>query len=111
MRTSEERIEELHRRMKAMEEKKGRRIYVLKCTAAFAACFAVTVAVALMIANAPVIDPDIAPDTASASIFTEHSALGYVVVAAIAFILGAFVTIFCYRIRKHSEDKNDDRKH
>ena len=68
------------------------------------------------VSSLSVIGPDSTPGVAAASIFTDHSALGYVVVAVISLCLGAFLTVFCFRIKKHNdddggEDKNDDRKH
>ena len=115
MRTSEERVQELHCRMKAMKYKKSFKSYAIKCTAVCAACLAVAVAVAIMVASLPVIGPDSAPGAAAASIFTDHSALGYVVVAILSLCLGAFVTVFCFRMRRHLEDRDednkDDRKH
>ena len=111
MRTSEERVQELHCRMKAMKYKKSIKNYAIKCTVLCAACLAV----AIMVASLPVIGPDSAPGAAAASIFTDHSALGYIVVAILSLCLGAFVTVFCFRMRKHledrGEDKKDDRKH
>lgn len=115
MRTSDERVQELHCRMKAMKDKKSLRNYVIKCTIACAACLVIVVAAAIMVASLPVISSDSAPGAATASIFADHSALGYVVVAILSLCLGAFVTVFCFRMRRHledrDEDKNDDRKH
>ena len=108
MRTSEERIQELHDRMNSLKETKTRRNDLLKSAAAFAVCLAITVALALVIARVPVLDPGDIGESAAASIFAEHSALGYVVIAILAFCLGALVTIFCYRLRKHKEENRDD---
>ncbi len=116
MRTSEERVNERHSVVKTMKNKKSRRGYVIKCAAACAACLAVAITGAFMVSSLSVIGPDSTPGVAAASIFTDHSALGYVVVAVISLCLGAFLTVFCFRIKKHNdddggEDKNDDRKH
>ena len=108
MRTSEERILELHDRMNSLKEKKNRRSDLLKSAAVFAVCLAITVAMALVIARVPVLDPGDLGESAAASIFAEHSALGYVVIALLAFCLGALVTIFCFRLRKHKEENRDD---
>ena len=53
MRTSEERIRELHRRMNTLEEADRRRCRVISA-AAVAACAAVTVIMAWVIARLPV---------------------------------------------------------
>ena len=117
MRTSEERVRELHRRMDAMEQQKDRRGYLIRCTAMTAACLAVAVVFALMIAHAPIQVPDMETGGAAASIFTGNEVLGYIVVALLAFLLGALVTVFCFRLKRHREkpdaekSKTDERNH
>ena len=108
MRTSEERVQELHRRMEAKEKAKGRRRVQLMCAAACTACLAVTVAMALTIASLPVRSPGAINGSAAASIFADHASLGYVVVALLAFCLGALVTVFCFRVKKHMKENRDD---
>ncbi|MBQ1364037.1 MAG: DUF4179 domain-containing protein [Oscillospiraceae bacterium] len=110
MRTSEERVRELHRRMAAMEREKSRRRYQLLCAAACTACLAITVAMALVIASLPIQSTDMIAGSAAASIFADHASLGYVVVALLAFCLGVLVTIFCLRMKNHiKENRDDDR--
>ena len=109
MRTSDERVEALHRRMDRRKAEKRHRNYALQCTAACAVCLVITVVMALVIAHAPVRIPDAGADGVSASMFAGHALLGYVVVALLAFCLGAVVTVFCFRLRKHMEGKDDDR--
>ncbi|MBP5184665.1 MAG: DUF4179 domain-containing protein [Lachnospiraceae bacterium] len=100
MPTSEDRIKELHRRMDAMEQADNRRRYKIISTVAFAACFALTVVLALIFAQLPVSGAAPVTDSATASIFADNEALGYIVIAILAFCLGAIATIFCYRIKK-----------
>lgn len=111
MRTSEERILELHRRMGAMEEAKNRRAVLIKCAAAMAACLVIAVLISVLIAGAPVMTAEEAAGGAAASIFAGQKALGYVVTAILAFLLGALVTVLCFRIKRHGEEnkKRDDR--
>lgn len=111
MRTSEERIHELHDRMNTLTETKNRRRFTMVSAAAFTVCLAITVAMALMIARLPVRTPGDIGESAAASIFAEHEALGYVVIALLAFCLGALVTILCFRIKKHMEEKQTDDRH
>ena len=111
MRTSEERVQELHARMNTLTETKNRRRFILTSAAAFAVCIALTVAMALMISKLPVRIPGESGESAAASIFAEHEALGYVVIALLAFCLGSLVTIFCFRIKKHLEEKQNDDRH
>ena len=108
MRTSEERIQELHHRMDTLAEMKERRNDRIRNAAIVLAALVITVAMALMIANAPVLDPGEIGESAAASIFADHSALGYVVIALLAFCLGVLATIFCFRLKKHREEKRDD---
>ena len=111
MRTSEERIEELHRRMKKRENDKNNRSFMLKSGAVCAAGLAITVAMAFVISKAPGFDSDADMTGIPGSIIAAHAALGYVAIGLLAFCLGVSVTVFCFRLRKHSEDKGDDRKH
>lgn len=110
MRTSEERIHELHQRMDARQQQKNRRRYNLQSAAVVVAALVVMIMMAIVIASAKVQMPDAGTAGIAASIFAERAAFGYIVVALLAFCLGAFVTIFCFRLRKHKEEKNDDRK-
>lgn len=109
MRTSEERVQELHRRMNAMEKAKNRRRYQLMCAAACTTCLAIIIAMALVIASLPIQSPGEITGSAAASIFADHASLGYVVVALLAFCLGVLVTIFCFRMKKHVKENQDDR--
>ena len=111
MRTSEERVEELHRRMDGLRRQKNLRRYRLQCALACAACLVLTTALAFAIAGTAVQAPEVVSAGVSASIFAGHTTLGYVVIALLAFCLGAVFTIFCFRLRKHGEEKDDDRKH
>ena len=111
MRTSDERLDELHRRMDKRKRDKNDRSLLLKSGAACAAGVAGTVAAALLIANAPYRNPEAAESGIPGSIIAAQSALGYIVIGLLAFCLGALVTIFCFRLRKHLEEKSDDRTH
>lgn len=108
MRTSEERIQELHRRMNAMKEAKSRRRYRLVCSAACVASLTITILLALIIARLPYQAPGEITGSAAASIFADRASLGYVVIALLAFCLGALVTIFCFRMKKHMKERQDD---
>ena len=110
MRTSEERVAELHRRMAELRKKRQRRKYLLSCAGAVAACLELAVVTALVIANTPLQPPAAGTAGYTASIFAGYEHLGAIVVAILAFCLGAMVTVFCYRLRRHMEDEHDDRK-
>ena len=108
MRTSEERVQELHRRMNAMEKAKSRHRVQLMCAGACTACLAIPIAMALVIASLPIQSPGEIIGSAAASIFADHASLGYIVVALLAFCLGALVTVFCFRMKKHMKENQDD---
>ena len=109
MRTSEERAAGPHRRMDAMKRAKARRRYVLACTAAISACLAVTVLLSPAGSRLPARAQNAASGGMTASIFTGTPAPGYFVAAVLAFILGILVTVLCFRLRRHMEDRHDDR--
>ncbi len=108
MRTSEERVQELHRRMNAMENARNRRSYRLISTAACIASLVITVVMALVIAWLPFQSPGEGVGGAAASVFSDHAALGYVVIALLAFCLGVLVTVFCVRMNKHMKEQDKD---
>lgn len=111
MRTSEERIEELHRRMDALKQAKALRKYRLTCAAACTVAMIVTVLMALGVSRLPVQSNETAPGSVTASIFAGHEAVGYVVIALVALCLGVLVTIFCFRMKmrmmKEMEEHDD----
>ena len=110
MRTSEQRVEELHRRMVHRDKEKALRGYRIQRNVAFVVCFALAVMTAFVAARVPIRYPVVGSNGASGSLFANSAFLTYVVVALLAFCLGAFVTIFCFRLRRHIEESNDDRK-
>lgn len=110
MRTSEQRVEELHQRMADRQWNKVRRQYMIKSTVACAACLTITVILAFVISSIPVQTPVAGTGGYTASIFANYETLGYVVLALLAFCLGALVTIICFRMRKRLEEMQDDRK-
>ena len=110
MRTSEERAEELHRRMNALKQASARRRYRGICASACAACLLLAVALALVISRNPVHAPGAVTGGVTASSFADRASLGYVLVAIVALCLGVLVTVFCFRLKRHMDDgeKRDD---
>ena len=110
MRTPEARVEELHRRMDTLKKAKDRRKYAAVCVSACAACLMAAAALALAVSRMPVKNPDAVISGVTASAFTDHAALGYVLVAVVAFCLGVLVTVFCFRLKRHMNEteKRDD---
>ena len=112
MRTSEERVEELRRRVSEKRREKERRGLAFKSATVFAVCFAFAVAAALVVAAVPAVSFTGPEEGIAGSIVSDHGALGYIMVAVLSFSLGAFVVALCFRLRKRSEENScgDDRK-
>ena len=110
MRTSEERVASLHQRMDELEEKQAQRKFGIQSAVIAAAGLAAAVLLAVLISTLPVVTPPEADNSAAASIFTDNGALGYVVVAILAFVLGALVTVLCFRIRRHEKMKQKEKE-
>ena len=110
MRTSEERVSELHRRMDLRRRAKARRRYRLACASAVAACLAAVLLVAVAVSRVPVQAPAAVSGGIAASLLADHAALGVVLVALVAFCLGVTVTLLCVRLRRNmeKEEKRDD---
>ena len=113
MRTNEERIAALHRRAAELERQKARRRRVFAAqAAAAAACLALAVILAVLIRGAA------AGEAASgypltdmnASLFGSSTVLGTVVIAVLAFLLGASVTVFCFLLKKWSDHRTEEEK-
>ena len=113
MRTSEERVEELHRRTATLRQAKLRRKNCLLSGAAVFVCLALSILFAAAVAHAPASASGAMPAGAAASIFADHAVLGFVVVALVSFCLGTLVTILCYRLNKNTGDgeKRDAGRH
>ena len=108
MRTSEERVDALHQRMDALEQTIETRKFRTRSAVIASAGLILAVALALIISNLPVAMPGAAEQGATASIFTDHGALGYVVVALLAFILGGLVTVLCFRLKQNGGKKQEE---
>ena len=118
MRTNEERIAALHKRAAEIErEEHGRKMQFIQLTLT-AACFMVIIALGIFIPDfAETLAPVSGTGNMNASILSENGALGYIVIGIIAFVLGAFVTIFCFKLKerqdtaRHDGETDNDRKH
>ena len=98
----EERIAEVKRRIAKKEQQQRLRRRRIVSAVCIAACFAVIVGVSFAM---PGIIGRIEPSTSSgfetaATILGGSTALGYMVIGLLAFILGACVTILCFRIHQ-----------
>lgn len=108
MRTSEQLVESLHQRMNTERRRKVRRKYRIISSAAVTSCLILTVLVAVLVSRNPADGSEAIIGSASASIFAENAALGYVAVSLVAFCLGVLVTVFCMRLESHAEEEGRD---
>ena len=118
MRSNEERVVEVKRRIAEKERKKKLRRSRIAAVSAVAACLVLIVVLSLFM---PGIAGQLRPGGYSdyemvASMFGENGALGYIIIGLLAFFLGGCVTILCFRIRllnreeQSVEDKKEDRE-
>lgn len=118
MRSNEERVVEVKRRIAEKERQKKLRLSRIAAVSAVAACLVLIVVLSLFM---PGIAGQLRPGGYSdyemvASMFGENGALGYIIIGLLAFFLGVCVTILCFRIRllnreeQSVEDKKEDRE-
>lgn len=118
MRSNEERVVEVKRRIAEKERKKKLRRSRIAAVSAVAACLVLILVLSLFM---PGIAGQLRPGGYSdyemvASMFGENGALGYIIIGLLAFFLGVCVTILCFRIRllnreeQSVEDKKEDRE-
>ena len=118
MRSNEERVVEVKRRIAEKERKKKLRRSRIAAVSAVAVCLVLIVVLSLFM---PGIAGQLRPGGYSdyemvASMFGENGALGYIIIGLLAFFLGVCVTILCFRIRllnreeQSVEDKKEDRE-
>ena len=118
MRSNEERVAEVKRRIAEKERQKKLRRSRIAAVSAVAACLVLILVHSLFM---PGIAGQLRPGgyseyEMSASMFGENGALGYIIIGLLAFLLGVCVTILCFRIRllnreeQSVEDKKEDRE-
>ncbi len=107
MRSNEERLAALHARAAELKsEKRTRRVAALQAVSA-CLCLAAVIALALAMPGlATSVTAETAETVMRASLFAGSSALGYIVVGVVAFLLGAAGTVFCFRLKKWRADKD-----
>ena len=109
---NEERIAEVKRRIGEKERQQRLRHRRIVSAFCIAACLAVIVGVSFVM---PGIVGQIEPGASSgvetaATILGGGTALGYMVIGLLAFILGVCVTVLCFRLRQMNREDSSDRK-
>jgi len=109
MRTNEERINAMHTRAAVLRREKRKRQTRLTGGVSIALCLVLIVVLAAVMPRLPLASAG-TPSIMTGSIFAESGALGYIIVALLAFLLGVSVTVFCLRLKKWREDRDrEDR--
>ena len=105
-------ITEVKRRIAKKERQKRLQQYRIAAVFAMAACLVVIVSVSLSL---PGILNRIEPGTSfgyetAATILGGSTALGYMVIGLLAFILGACVTILCFHIHQLNKEEQTEKQ-
>ena len=99
MRSHEERVAETKRRIAARQRENRLRRNTITMASAVAACLALLIGVSLAMPGiaASIQTGDYSGFETAASIFHSGTALGYIVIGLLAFLLGVCVTVLCFR--------------
>jgi len=109
MRTSEEKVNELHRRMKNVKLQRMRRKIFISSSSVLAVCLCIVVVSAIAISRSPVLTNLTVKESMTASIFASKGMVEFIVIALIAFTLGVAFTCFCIRLKKwYDDEKRND---
>lgn len=105
MRSNEERVAAVKRRMAQLEEQKRRRRSRIAALSSVTVCLAIIVAAAFAIPGiaARFAAGDYAGYETAASIFGGSVAIGYIVIGLLAFVLGVLVTVLCFKLRDNQK--------
>ena len=112
MRSHEERVAEAKRRIAKIEREKRRRRNTITMASAVAACLVLLIGASLAMPGiaANIQTRDYSGFEMTASIFHGGTALGYIVIGLLAFLLGVCVTILCFRIRQMNREDGQDKE-
>lgn len=108
MRTDKDFLDAMHKRAADIErEERRHRARVI----GFSAQLGGLAAVVMMAIFMPSFENTIlsVETSARASLFAVSGVLGYVVIGITAFCLGAALTVLCYRLRKKTDDWDDEQ--
>lgn len=109
MRTTEERLAAVNRRVIEIEDRRSIRRSRIILASALAASFLVILGLSFYIPSllAASLDTDYTPPGVTASIFDGSPYLGCILIGLLAFALGVAVTILFYRIKIRSYGEED----
>lgn len=108
MRTNEERIRAMHEWAAKMESESRRRMAGLFSSLSVAAGFIVVIFLSFYLHGVNgAVNSAFPVGGMSASIFSDSSVLGFIVIGIVAFLLGIAVTLFCMYLKKWKDEKED----
>ena len=112
MRSHEERVAETKRRITKIEREKRRRRDTITIASAVAACLALLIGASLAMPGiaARIQTGDYSGFETAASIFHSGAALGYIIIGLLAFLLGACVTVLCFRLRQMNREDDQNKE-
>lgn len=110
MQTNEQRMERIQCRTEQIRKKRNAQKELVRTGLLCAASFAVVILLGIFFPKnvMPMIE-DMSVAYGAASMLSDHSALGYVVMGALSFLLGMLVTVLLYRMRSYDEKKREAR--
>ena len=107
MRTNEERIAAMHSRASELNKaQRAHKVRIMQSVGVVVAC-AATIMLAIFIPHVSTFEVSPYPGT-TGSIFADSGAVGYIVIATVAFLLGTALTMFCYRLREWQIRKDNE---
>ena len=112
MRSNEERVAAVKRRVAQIERKKRQRRNRIAALSAVAACLVVIMGASFAMPgiSEKLIALDYAGYEMAASIFSGSAAAGYIIIGLLSFVLGVCVTILCFKLKafqKNDEERSD----
>ena len=112
MRSNEERVAEVKRRIAEKERQKKLRRSRIAAFSAVAACLVLLIGASLAMPGiaASIQTGDYCGFETAASIFHSGVALGYIVIGLLAFLLGVCVTVLCFRLRQMNREDGQDKE-
>lgn len=112
MRSNEERVSAVKRRVAQIERQKRQRRNRIVALLSVAACLAIIVGASFAMSgiSGELIAGDYTGYETTASIFSGSAAAGYIIIGLLAFVLGVCVTLLCFKLkvfRKKDEETED----
>ena len=112
MRSHEERVAETKQRITARQRQNRLLRNTITIASAVAACLALLIGASLAMPGiaANIQTGDYSGFETAASIFHSGTALGYIVIGLLAFLLGVCVTVLCFRLRQMNREDDQNKE-